>query len=322
MTGSRTGPAHGPADAAAPPGGAAGPPNAPVPGPSDAAAGSVPTWSDARGLVWEELERPGPDFVTVDGVELRAGSRVRLRPRGGGDVFDLALAGKVAVIEGIDQDLDDNIQLAVIAEDDPGADLGMRRQPGHRFFFTPEEVEPLSDEPQPAQAKTVLVAGIGNVFLGDDGFGVEVAARLGRRSPRAGVDVADFGIRGLDLAYALQDDYELAILIDAVPRGEAPGTLFVIEPDLPGPETVPEAHGMNPVKVLALARELGRLPGRVLVVGCEPQTQMSADEDDLLMELSEPVRGALDEAVRLVEELIEETVGAKATSERDGEERG
>src|SRR5688572_8624037 len=112
---------------------------------------------------WEELERPAPDAVVVDGVELRRRSRVRLRPR----------AGRTAVIEGIDQDLEGNLQLAVTVEDDPGRDLGKRRQPGHRFFFSPEEVEPLAGEPAEVSPTTrVLVAGIGNVFLGDDGFGV------------------------------------------------------------------------------------------------------------------------------------------------------
>ncbi|HMI70313.1 MAG TPA: hypothetical protein VK510_09995, partial [Solirubrobacteraceae bacterium] len=90
---------------------------------------------------WEDLERPGPDSVVVDGVELRRGSRVRLRPRAGGDVLDLVLAGRTAVVEAIEEDTDDALQLAVTVEDDPGRDLGERRQPGHRFFFTPEEVE-------------------------------------------------------------------------------------------------------------------------------------------------------------------------------------
>jgi hydrogenase maturation protease len=261
--------------------------------------------------VWDELERPGPDHVVVDGVELRVGSRVRLRPRGGGDVFDLALSGRAARVEGLDWDMDDILKLAVVVDDDPGSDLGMRRQPGHRFFFSPDEVEPLPDNDAPSQATaSVLVAGIGNVFLGDDGFGVEVAARLGRRDLPRGVYVADFGIRGMDLAYALQEDYDVAIFVDAVPRGEPPGTLFVIEPDLEEGEAVPEAHGMDPVKVLALARELGHVPGRVLVVGCEPRTRMSPDDEDLRMELSEPVRAALDEAVRLVESLIDEVMEA------------
>jgi hypothetical protein len=81
--------------------------------------------------------------AVVGGVELKTGMRVRLRPRRGGDIFDLALAGQVAIIEAIEQDYEDNIHLAVVLEDDPGRDLGMLRQPGHRFFFSPEEVEPL-----------------------------------------------------------------------------------------------------------------------------------------------------------------------------------
>src|SRR4051794_33300259 len=145
---------------------------------------------------WEELDRPAPDTVVVGGVELRRRSRVRLRPRPGGDMFDVVLSGRTAVIEGIDQDLEGNVQLAVTVDDDPGRDLGERRQPGHRFFFSPEEVEPLEDEAEPPAGRPrILVAGIGNVFLGDDGFGVALAGRLARHEPRAGVEVVDFGIR-------------------------------------------------------------------------------------------------------------------------------
>ena len=256
---------------------------------------------------WEELERPAPDSATVDGVELRRGSRVRLRPRPGRDVLDLALAGKVAIVEGIDQDLEDNLHIAVTIEDDPGRDLGERRQPGHRFFYALDEVEPLSDdELGPVARKRVLVAGIGNVFLGDDGFGVEAATRLASRKLPAGADVVDFGIRGMDLAYALQEGYEAAIFIDATPRGDAPGTLYVIEPELDTDDVSPEAHGMDPVKVLALAKTLGRVPDRILVVGCEPQTRLSVESEELVMELSEPVRASIDEAVRLVESLLGE----------------
>jgi hypothetical protein len=93
---------------------------------------------------WHLLEDRTPlDFVTAAGVELRAGDRVRLRPRAGGDVFDLALAGRTATIESIEQDYENNIHLAVVVDDDPGKDLGLLRQPGHRFFFAPGEVEPL-----------------------------------------------------------------------------------------------------------------------------------------------------------------------------------
>ena len=103
----------------------------------------------------------------------------------------------------------------------------------------------------------VLIAGIGNVFLGDDGFGVALAGRLARRDLPAGVDVVDYGIRGMDLAYALLDGWDAVILLDATPRGEAPGTLYVIEPDVESIEAAaPEAHGMDPVRVLALARAI------------------------------------------------------------------
>src|SRR5689334_8572384 len=111
----------------------------------------------------------------------------------------------------------------------------------------------------------ILVAGIGNIFLGDDAFGVEVAQRLARRAWPEGVRVVDFGIRGLDLAYALLDGYDAAILVDAAPRGGPPGSLYVIEPSEGGPAgqdevgagTLIEGHGMDPVKVLRLVAALG-----------------------------------------------------------------
>lgn len=84
------------------------------------------------------------ESVTVAGVEIRAGDRVRLWPRKSADIMDMAMKGKVAIIEAIESDLDDHVHLAVVLEDDPGRDLGMLRQPGHRFFFSPEEVEPLA----------------------------------------------------------------------------------------------------------------------------------------------------------------------------------
>lgn len=254
---------------------------------------------------WEELERPGPDAVVVEGVELRRGSRVRLAPRcGGGDVFDLALEGRSAVIDAIEEDIDGNLQLAVTVEDDPGRDLGAARQPGHRFFFSTEEVVPLSGAAKGAtEVPRVLVAGIGNVFLGDDGFGVAVVDRLSRTELPGRVRVADYGIRGMDLAYELAD-YDLVILVDAVPRGGAPGTVYVIEAAIDELEPTLDTHGMDPVKVLSLARELGKMPHRVIVVGAEPQSVLSADADEVVVELSEPVRAAVDEAVRTVESLL------------------
>jgi hydrogenase maturation protease len=239
--------------------------------------------------VWDELERPGPDAVTVDGVELRRSSRVRLRPRAGADVLDLALAGRTGTVYGIEEDTDGNIQLAIVVD---------AAQPDRRLFFAPDEVEPVV-------GPRVLVAGIGNVFLGDDGFGVALAGRLAERPLPDGVEVVDFGIRGMDLAYALLDGYDAALLLDATPRGEPPGTLYVIEPDVSAVADVPpEAHGMSPVNVLALAQALGGAPPRTLVVGCEPLTRMSADDEEIVAGLTEPVRAALDEATRLVESLL------------------
>jgi hydrogenase maturation protease len=206
----------------------------------------------------------------------------------------------------------------VVLDDDPGRDMGLLRQPGHRFFFDVDEVEPLAPEEQ-VQTKAVekpriLVAGIGNIFMGDDAFGVEVARRLSERELPAGVLVADFGIRGFDLAYALQDGYETTILIDAYPRGDAPGTLYVVEPDLAalGPEQADggdlDAHGMDPVKILRLAASMGGSLKRMLLVGCEPAT---LGPDEGLMGLSEPVNGALAEAVSLVESVINKVLAGE-----------
>jgi hydrogenase maturation protease len=255
-----------------------------------------------------DLRAPIPRSVDVDGVPVGRGSRVVLRPRAGGDVFDAAVAGKVAVVEQIHADMDGGVHLAVVLEDDPGRDLGEKRQPGHRFFFSPTDVEPMAGQALPAAR--VLVAGIGNIFMADDGFGVEVAKRLSERTLPPGVHVVDFGIRGMDLVFALGEGYDVAVFVDAVPRGAAPGTLFVIEPELESSDepVMLDAHGMDPVKVLALAAQLGPVPERILVVGCEPQVQMAGDEEELVGDLSEPVRAVLDDAAELVESLIAEIV--------------
>jgi hydrogenase maturation protease len=156
-------------------------------------------------------------------------------------------------------------------------------------------------------SKRILVAGIGNIFLGDDGFGVEVVRRLAGRELPEGVEVVDFGIRGLDLAYALQRDYELVVFVDATPRGQEPGTVYLIEPEIEDDGEVSlDTHGMDPVKVIKLSRALGAGPTRTLVVGCEPQVVVSGENyEDMLMELSEPVQAAVEEAVKLVESLVE-----------------
>jgi len=266
---------------------------------------------------WSELEAPGPASVTVSGVAIVPGSRVMLCPKGGRDIWDLALTGRTAVVEGIDASLEGEVQLAVVLEDDPGRALGEARQIGHRFFFRPDEVEPLGDLDRGPRAAQILVAGIGDVFLGDDGFGVAVAQRLAERELPAGVRVVDFGIRGIDLVHALQDDPDAAILIDALPAGRPPGTLTVLEPEVDADDPAGlDPHAMDPVSALRTARRLGAAPGRMLIVGCEPQTRMTGEEPDVVTELSPPVAAAVDRAVALVESLIAELTETERTVER------
>ena len=167
------------------------------------------------------------------------------------------------------------------------------------------------------QTGRTLVACLGNIFLSDDGFGVEVARRLARYELPDGVRVTDYGIRGMHLAYDLAEGFDNTILVDATQRGGQPGTVYLIEPeppaDLDGPDPADDgtgtmlasmsllnAHGMQPDLVLSLAGTLGAAAGRVLVVGCEPAT---LDEG---IGLSAPVAAAVDDAVRMVTKLVTE----------------
>jgi len=261
---------------------------------------------------WQLLEDKTPvEHLEIAGIQVKVGDRVRLRPRQGGDVLDIALAGQTATIEALEQDYEGKFHVCVVLDDDPGRDMGLLRQPGHRFFFDPDEVEPLPRQ-HPAQnaasqKPTILIAGIGNIFLGDDGFGVEVVRRLATRKLPAGVRVADFGIRGFDLAYALQDGYNTTILIDAFPQGQKPGTLSIIAPDVAsfGSEDSPQAgvdtHGMNPMNVLRMAASMGAPLKGILLLGCEPAT-LGPEEGQ--MGLSEPVEKAVTEAVDLLDSVI------------------
>jgi hydrogenase maturation protease len=151
----------------------------------------------------------------------------------------------------------------------------------------------------------ILVAGVGNVFLQDDAFGVEVVRLLAERPQPPGVQIRDYGIRGVHLVYELLDGYDLFVLVDAAPRGQAPGTVSVLEVELPSPEAQPviDAHSLTPDAIFGLLSSLGGHSGRNLVVACEPA------EVDAGMGLSDPVREALPHAVRAVEEILAQATG-------------
>ncbi len=162
----------------------------------------------------------------------------------------------------------------------------------------------------------MLIAGVGNIFLGDDGFGVEVAGRLATAELPDWVRVADYGISGMHLAYDLAEGYDTTILIDAAPRGDVPGTVYVIEPEIGKAPTnrgnpLLDAHGMQPDVVFGMLDLLGADAGRVLVVGCEPA---SVDEG---IGLSPPVTAAVDEAVRIVLDLVRAADTCVESADRD-----
>jgi hydrogenase maturation protease len=288
---------------------------------------------------------PEQASIEVGGTLLSQGSRVRLRPTRSADSMDLFLAGRVARVEGIYRDVEDVAWVAVSLEGDPASDLHSSHGRFFYFYpdevepledgaGEPSDLErrlyatsdsgragvagggdrhpvgagsgPLPEDLADVASRSAgtLIACVGNIFLGDDGFGVEVARRLATRELPEGVRAVDFGIRGVHLAYELADkSYETLILVDATPRGGAPGTVYLIEPDLDrlgeaGPGAA-DAHGMDPQTVFALLKTLGGKPGRVLIVGCEP----ASTEDEIA--LSEPVAAAVDEAVKLILELLE-----------------
>ena len=156
----------------------------------------------------------------------------------------------------------------------------------------------------------ILVAGVGNVLRGDDGFGVAVAHALTRAHLASEeVEIFEAGIAGISLVQELMDGYDALIIVDAIDRGGAPGTVFVIEPDIPNPalldpaklhSSLADAHYTEPSQVLLLAKALGVLPPKVFLVGCQP-----AGYDELGAELSSPVTGAVEVAVSRIQSLID-----------------
>lgn len=170
-----------------------------------------------------------------------------------------------------------------------------------------------------AQMNRILVAGIGNIFFGDDAFGCEVVKELAQRSLPAGVRVTDFGIRSYDLAYAIMDDYDATILIDATPRGSPPGTVYLIEPDLnkldETEDEVVNAHSMNPLRVLQMVRSLGGQPRALYVVGCEPAV---LETEEGRMGLSETVQRAIPSAIEMIGKLIADLLAGKSVANPEG----
>jgi hydrogenase maturation protease len=150
----------------------------------------------------------------------------------------------------------------------------------------------------------VLVAGIGNVFRRDDGFGVEVVRRLALAGAQAGVRVVDFGIRGFDLALALSAGVEAAIIVDASARGGTPGTLYVLEPGEVRERGTFDPHGVDPLRAFELARSLGGTPRLLRIVACEPGQLGSEDEPET--GLSPAVEAAMDRALVLVRDVSRE----------------
>ena len=153
----------------------------------------------------------------------------------------------------------------------------------------------------------ILVAGIGNAWLRDDGFGSEVAKRLESHDLPEGVSVFDFGSGGLDLAYEVMRGYHGLVLVDVSQQGGEPGTLYVMEPD---PEEIEggiedgeviNPHGMDPKTVLRFVKSVGGWPGKVVIVACEP-----GNVEDMGMGLTDEVSEAVDRAVKLVLEQVEE----------------
>ena len=147
----------------------------------------------------------------------------------------------------------------------------------------------------------ILIAGIGNIFAGDDAFGVEVMRELTRHTLPEAVFAKDFGIRSYDLAYAMMDGYWTTILVDATSRGQPPGTVYLIEPDVDAinGQTNVDAHSLNPVAVLQLVQALGGKLGKLYLVGCEPEV---LDSDEI--GLSPSVRAAVPQAVQMIEFLV------------------
>jgi hydrogenase maturation protease len=275
-------------------------------------AAPTPWWEPAADA---EVD-PWTESVMVAGVEVRAGSGVRLHPTRRADAHDMFFDGMTATVAGVFRDAEDEMHVAVTVDDDPATEALLAH--GRYLFFHPDEVEPLGTV-RPA-LRRVLVAGIGNIFLGDDGFGVAVAQRLEVLGLPVGARAEDFGIRSLHLAYELLEGYDLLVLIDAVPMGEPPGTVKLLAPgrtDRDGEPVMPavEGHSLSPAGVLATLAGLGGAIEEVIIVGCEPA---QLDEG---IGLSGVVAAAVEPAAQAVTRLLAERAESDTRKEHVPKER-
>jgi hydrogenase maturation protease len=254
---------------------------------------TVPWWDPGQDSSFD----PFSDTMKIGGVEVGNGTRVRLKPSRRADAHDLFYADRLATVKGVFNDVDGDRHVAVALDDDPAAD--MLEWQGRFLYFHPDEIEVLKDK----KDQRVLVAGIGNIFLSDDGFGVEVVKHLDAATLPAeaqdGVTISDFGIRGVHLSYELLDGYDALVLIDAMPLDEPPGTVVLFEPDVESIDpTSVDAHSMSPAVVLGLLAGMGGHVPRVLVVGCQPLTLEEG------IGLSDPVTAAIAPAVDTVHRVL------------------
>ena len=194
-----------------------------------------------------------------------------------------------------------------------GSDTSTRRHARNKAAKQVGDV--LSQALQTRGAQRILIAGIGNIFFGDDAFGCEVAAELAKRSWPDGVTVIDFGIRAYDLAYAVMDGYDATVLIDAAPRNEKPGTVYLLElnPDKleTDAEEIADAHALTPVRVLQLIRALGGRAENLYLIGCEP-ARLDAEG---VIGLSDEVRDAVPIAVEMTETIVGDLAGGRRLRE-------
>jgi hydrogenase maturation protease len=258
----------------------------------------VPWWDPGIDASFD----PFSSTMRIGGVEVGSGTRVRLKPSRRADAHDLFYADRLATVKGVFNDVDGDQHVAVALDDDPASD--MLESQGRFLYFHPDEIEVIAPtQNNAAHDVRMLVAGIGNIFLGDDGFGVEVIKHIDTDGlppeVRESAKIADFGIRGVHLAYELLDGYDALVLVDAMPFGEPPGTVATFRPDVDSIDpTSVDAHSMSPAIVLGLLAGLGGHVPRVVVVGCEPMTLAEG------IGLSQPVSAAVPAAAETVQRVL------------------